>query len=416
MLATIINSMFRSHWRTAQRLRYKKQFLILFLVAFGTLGLLLLIRSFAVTGATISLEAEQSSHRLGNAMIIGNDTTASNNASVRFNSAASPPPTPPSTPPPADGAMRIIYDTDMGNDTDDALALSMLHAYQKAGKINMLAVTISKDNQWAAPYVDAVNTFYKRGNIPIGVVRNGVTRDDGRFNRQVAEARNADGSYKYPHDLINGTTAPEATGLLRQILASQPDGSVTFVTVGFSTNMARLLQSGPDGHSSLNGRDLVARKVRLLSNMAGNFSFNQTEYNVHMDVTPARYTFDNWPTPIVTSGFEIGLNLPYPEQTLYDRIKYTANHPVRDAYRLYGDGNGRLPHNRPTWDLTSVLYAVEPAGGYFNLSQPGKITVNSSALTPFTPSSNGLHRYLILPGDQKTRILNRLADLVVEAP
>ena len=69
----------------------------------------------------------------------------------------------------------IIFDTDMGNDVDDALALAMLHAFQSRHEINLLAVTVTKDNKWAAPYVDVVNTFYGRPEIPIGTVRNGKT-------------------------------------------------------------------------------------------------------------------------------------------------------------------------------------------------------------------------------------------------
>jgi len=56
----------------------------------------------------------------------------------------------------------IIFDTDMGNDVDDALALAMLHAFQSRHEINLLAVTVTKDNRGAAPYVDVVNTFYGR--------------------------------------------------------------------------------------------------------------------------------------------------------------------------------------------------------------------------------------------------------------
>src|SRR5205085_11191369 len=39
----------------------------------------------------------------------------------------------------------VIFDTDMGNDIDDALALAMLHALQTKGEAKLLAVTITKD-------------------------------------------------------------------------------------------------------------------------------------------------------------------------------------------------------------------------------------------------------------------------------
>ena len=48
----------------------------------------------------------------------------------------------------AQAAVNIIFDTDMGNDVDDALALAMLHAFQTRHEVNLLAVTITKDNKW----------------------------------------------------------------------------------------------------------------------------------------------------------------------------------------------------------------------------------------------------------------------------
>ena len=61
----------------------------------------------------------------------------------------------------------VIFDTDMGNDVDDALALAMLHALESRGECRLIGVTITKDNPWAAPYVDLVNTFYGRAHIPV---------------------------------------------------------------------------------------------------------------------------------------------------------------------------------------------------------------------------------------------------------
>ena len=42
--------------------------------------------------------------------------------------------------------------------------------------------------------------------------------------------------------------APDATDVYRRVLSAQPDGSVTVCTVGFLTNLRRLLQSPPDCH------------------------------------------------------------------------------------------------------------------------------------------------------------------------
>src|SRR5712691_8871017 len=79
--------------------------------------------------------------------------------------------------------VRLIFDTDMGNDVDDALALAMIHALESRGEAKLLAVTVTKDNRWAAPYVDVVNTFYGRGGVPVGVVHNGKTPEDSKMIR-----------------------------------------------------------------------------------------------------------------------------------------------------------------------------------------------------------------------------------------
>src|ERR1700683_2408860 len=122
----------------------------------------------------------------------------------------------------------VIFDTDMGNDIDDALALAVLHALESRGECHIIAVTITKDNPWAAPYIDIVNTFYGRPDIPIGLVKgSGVTPEDRPVIRVPAERG------LYPHKRKSGADAPDAVAVLRQALGGQPDHSVIIVQVGF---------------------------------------------------------------------------------------------------------------------------------------------------------------------------------------
>ena len=307
----------------------------------------------------------------------------------------------------ASSPVSIIFDTDIGNDIDDVLALGLIHALESLGECKLLAVTVTKDNRYAAPFVDIVNTFYGRGQIPIGVVRNGVTPDDGNFNRELAVAED-NGQPRYPHKLRDGRDAPEAVGLLRKVLADQPDGSVVIVQVGFSTNLARLLDSKADAASPLDGTALVKKKVRLLSAMAGRFTpmpdgSRFTEYNVVMDVKSAQHVFDRWPTPAVLSGFEVGEVILYPGQSIQKDYGYVKHHPIAEAYPLL-DRNSKMPYDRPAWDLTSVLYAVRPNGGYFGLSLQGHATVEKDGATVFQADPNGLHRFLTVTPEQIVRI------------
>ncbi len=217
---------------------------------------------------------------------------------------------------PARDRVRLIFDTDICGDCDDVLALGMIHSLESRGLCRLLAVTISVDHDLAAPFVDAVNTFYGRGAIPIGVVGKGGVVEKSKYLALVEE-KEPDGRFRYPHDLLSGRAAPSATDVLRATLASQPDRSVVIAQVGFSTNLARLLDSPPDKHSPLSGKDLVERKVKLLSVMAGAFqpidgNKHYLEYNVVKDIASAQALASRWPTAIVYSGFEIGIALPYP--------------------------------------------------------------------------------------------------------
>ena len=311
--------------------------------------------------------------------------------------------------------VRLVFDTDIGNDVDDVLALGMIHSLQSRGHCELLAVTVTKDNGKAAAFTDGINTFYGRPDIPIGVVRDGVTPQEGKFLR-LADAKD-EGRLRYPHDLVDGDAAPEAVTLLRKTLARQPDRSVVLVQVGFFANFCRLLQSKGDAHSPLSGKELIQQKVRLLSIMAGSFQTirdgnHYLEYNVKMDVPSAQTLADQWPTPIVWSGYEIGITAAYPAASIEEDYDYTAHHPLKEAYYLYNPP----PHDRPTWDLTSVLYAVLPDRNYFALSAPGHVEVQGDGFTRFTPKQGGRDRFLILDEVRTARVREALVQLSSQPP
>ena len=75
-------------------------------------------------------------------------------------------------------------------------------------------------------------------------------------------------------------------------------------------------------------------------------------------------------------------------------------HPLVEAYQHYRG----LENDQPTYDLTSVLYAVRPDRGYFSLSPPGRISVAQDGTTSFQPESQGPHRYLIVNAEQIARV------------
>lgn len=307
--------------------------------------------------------------------------------------------------------VKLIFDTDMGNDVDDLMALAMIHNLQKRGACDLLAVTVTKDHPQAAAFVDAVNTLYGYPDTPIGVVRDGAAKEPGKFNL-LADEKNADGSLRYPHDLKSGADAPEAVGLIKKILADQPDGSVVIAQVGFFTNLARLLDDAE-------GKALVAKKVKFLSIMAGAFQTVQwntrhLEYNVKLDIPAAQKLAKEWPTQIIWSGFEIGVAAAFPHVVIEQDLDYIEHHPLKEAYYLYNPP----PHDRPTWDPTSVLYAIYPDRGYFDLSPPGNVIVEDDSATLYRPGKDGKgkHRFLVMSPEQTARVREAIVQLSVEPP
>ena len=311
--------------------------------------------------------------------------------------------------------VKVIFDTDIGNDVDDVLALAMLHSLQARQECELMAVTITKPDELAGPFVSAMDAFYYHPDIPIGFTQAHLKNEPSKF-LSLANAID-DGKPRYPHTLKRSSDAPPATQVLHDVLSAQPDSSVVLIQVGFFSNFAALLDTAGDAKSPLAGRELIKRKVRLLSVMAGSFQpipnhKHFGEYNIVNDIPAAQKVAKEWPTPIVWSGFEIGISLPYPARSIEQDFNYVPHHPVAEAYRLYKPP----PHQRPTWDLTSVLYAVFPGRGYFDVSVPGQVTIADDGSTHFEQTAAGRDRFLVLKEEQRARVKEALVQLASEPP
>ncbi len=299
-------------------------------------------------------------------------------------------------------SISILFDTDIGNDVDDAMALAMLHTYEDRGLARILAVSINKDNPTTVPFVRMINRLRGRPHIPVGRIDNGPTPNNGRFLKPVLDKLGG-AETKAP------TRTEDSVSLMRRILVRQPHRSVVIVAVGFSTNLARLLASGPDDISPLDGRTLVSQKVAWVSMMAGHFvSIPQPEYNIVTDPGSARQVLEQWPTPIVFSGLEVGWSLCFPASAVSRRLETHPRDPVALAYQVFDT----MPHERPCWDLTSVYYAVEPTAGCFSVSPTGFVTLDASNCTHFVQQKEGTHRYLVFRETAVKRCRARLVDLV----
>jgi hypothetical protein len=114
----------------------------------------------------------------------------------------------------------------------------------------------------------------------------------------------------------------------------------------------------------------------------------------------------------VTAGVEVGEALPFPGSSIEKDFAWSTAHPVVDAYRAFH----AMPYDAPSWAMAAVLYAVHPQDNYFQLSDPGTITVLDDGRTRWTPAAGGKHRYLIADPAQKERVIHTYTEIASLKP
>ncbi len=277
---------------------------------------------------------------------------------------------------------KIIFDTDLGGDCDDVMALDLLLACEKTGECRLTGVTYSADARRAVECIHSILRRYGRGCVPIGraPIEAGIKPVSDNYATQVAEA--FPGGMKYEE-------ADDAVRLLRKLLASG-DPSVLCVT-GFLTNVAALLASPPDDISPLEGRELAAKQLSELVIMGCSFgpggkAGSFAEWNIQCDINAARQTVSLCPAPIVICPFEVGLDMITGAAMT---AKGGRTSPDSLSYIVHGSAGGRH-----SWDPATALYAVRGAGRLFTLSDPGICVIAEDGISSFTRSPGGRHRYL----------------------
>lgn len=289
--------------------------------------------------------------------------------------------------------VKVIVETDMGNDIDDALALDLLYRAAREGKVEILGISNHKLSPTATDYIDILNTFYGYGDVALAqgarLVENSHAAD---YTQAVAAMCDEEGKPLFARSKRAGDVE-ESVAMYRRLLSEAGDGEVVVVSLGFATTLADLLDSQADEYSELSGRDLVAAKVAYLSIMAGSFDTPTTparaEFNIVNDIEAAVKLFDQWPTPMVCAPFELGRQAQFPGAVMAEGVEWAEHHPVVEGYRTYRT----MPYDRATWDLMSALYVIE-GDEMFTTSEPGRISIDGEGYMHFTPQPDGRDRYL----------------------
>jgi len=101
----------------------------------------------------------------------------------------------------------------MSTDVDDVGALAVLHALADSGEAEILAISFNEVHPSAANAICAINTWYNRGDIPIGIYKGDLADPD--------ESSYLDTIANFPHSLPAIPT-PSSLELYLQVLVSNP--------------------------------------------------------------------------------------------------------------------------------------------------------------------------------------------------
>jgi hypothetical protein len=235
--------------------------------------------------------------------------------------------------------VSVIYETDFTFDVDDVGALAVLHALADNGEAEILAISYNEVQSRAADAIDAINTWYGRGDIPVGLYDKPLAEPDYFHSFYI------DSLAGMKND-ITDNMVDSSLNVYKQVLSEQPDHSVTIISVGFLNNLYDLLVEEPE---------LVARKVDKLVLMGGVY-YDEFNFVRHDLVDQTRYVLENWPTPVIVSQEGVYIKTG---AALEDTPE---DNPVRQAYYAWFDNSFQ---DRSSWDQVAVLYGVRGSSEYF---------------------------------------------------
>jgi hypothetical protein len=286
---------------------------------------------------------------------------------------------------------KVILDTDIGSDCDDAGAMAVLHKLADKGEVEILGVIYSSGrNKFGIGVCDAINTYYGRGDLPLGQNLNDDVGDPRDFfSKQIATDMAT-----YHHDVID--SAMDLVPAYKMMLKKEQDASVTIITIGHPIGLVHLMRDDE-------GVRLVKSKVSRWVAMGGagwNFGKNgMAEYMPEL--------LEDWPCQLYLSshGAEVvtgNIKLPHTPK----------NNPVRTAYESFIWNC--LEKGRPSWDQIALLFAARPQ--YFEIDSHGFVERTEDKSVRWNRRKDNPKHHRVLPKISDGEMRGIIEDLMSEQP
>ena len=232
-------------------------------------------------------------------------------------------------------SVKLIYDTDIGSDIDDALALAYLLAQPECDLLGVTTVTGEADRR--AMMVSALCRIAGR-QIPIYP---GVELPLLVPSRQPRSPQ-ADALDKWPHD----TTFPhgEAIEFMRHTIRAHP-GEVTLLGTGPMTNIALLFASDPDIPALL--KRLVLMCGIFDRQLTSSQPANEPEWNALNDPHAAAIVY-RAPVAVHQSvGLDVTTRVTMPVLEFRERCTAPLLQPILDFTAVWSQAYNTITFHDP---------------------------------------------------------------------
>ncbi len=266
--------------------------------------------------------------------------------------------------------LPVIFDTDIGDDIDDALALALA---LQSSELDIRAITtVSDDTEQRARLVWKELGIYGRQDIPVGVgVREPLldkmhTGVAAQFQVLTAE------------DVIPPPLRFNAVQLLIETLMKS-QAKITLIPVGPLTNIALALRIEPK----------IKNKIERIVLMGGAFQPPRAEYNILRDRVAASIVFSSG-LPIVAVGLDVTTKCKL-QGADFERLKAAGNPASEFLVRLILLWKGEKEQYPTLHDPLAIAAVFRPE--LLELSS-GEVSVETAdpklyGLTTFTAAATG---------------------------
>jgi purine nucleosidase len=210
---------------------------------------------------------------------------------------------------------KIILDTDIGSDIDDAVCLAYLLANPDCDLLGI--TTVTGEGEMRARMASALCKIAKV-HVPIFI----GAEEPLLVHQRQPQAPQAAALSRWEHD--TGFSKGEAVSFMRALIHKHP-GEVTLLTIGPLTNVALLFKTDPEIPSLLKG----------LVMMCGAFEKDRLEWNAMLDPHASAIVYRTL-TPVHRSiGLDVTLQLTLLADEVRQRFQVPLLRPVLDFAEVW---------------------------------------------------------------------------------